>query len=121
MTSQSIRASAVTLLRNGELDTLTLGQGDPWLLASNDEDVALTGSERVVNGILQVNDVETSIVTLAMGDDANTAHVTTTGNHGNGAGVELDKVLDLASLELNLDGVIDSDERIGVANTVKYR
>jgi hypothetical protein len=28
--------SAVTLLGNGELDTLTLGQRNPWLLTAND-------------------------------------------------------------------------------------
>jgi hypothetical protein len=108
---------AVTLLSNGKLDTLALGKGDPGLLAANDEDVALTGGEGVVDGILEVDNVETSVVTLTVGDDADTTHVATAGDHGDGASVEPDEVLDLASLELNLDGVVDLDPRIGVADT----
>jgi hypothetical protein len=118
VTSQSVGTSPVSLLSNGKLDTLTLGQGDPGLLAANDENVALTGSKGVVNGILQVDDVEATIVTLTVGDDANTTHVTTTGNHGNGTSVELDEVLDLTSLKLDLDSVVDLDRRVGVADTM---
>mgnify|MGYP006877405728 CR=1 FL=1 len=36
--SNGVRPAAVTLLSNGELDTLTLGQRDPWLLLSDDAD-----------------------------------------------------------------------------------
>lgn len=56
--------TAVTLLRDGELDTLALGQGNPGLLLTNDEHVGLAGSEGVVNGILDVSDGETTLVTL---------------------------------------------------------
>ncbi len=116
--SQGSGTLAVTLLSDGELDTLALGQGDPRLLAANDEDVSLTGGECVVNGILQVNDGETTVVALAVGNDTNAAHVTTTSDHGDGASVELDVVLDLAGLKVNLDSVVDLDERVGVADTV---
>lgn len=113
--------AAVTLLGNGELDTLALGQGDPGALRTNDEDVALTGGEGVVNGILDVDDVETTIVALTVGNDTNTAHVATTSDHGDGTGVELDKVCDLASVQVNLDSVVDLDQGIGVADTVAQR
>lgn len=119
MTSQSSRAPAVTLLGDGELDALALGEGNPGLLAADDEDVALTGGEGVVNGILQVDDAEATVVTLTVGDDTDTTHVTTTGNHGNGASVELDEVGGLARLEVNLDGVVDLDERVRVADAVE--
>lgn len=36
VTSKSVSPAAVTLLRNGELDALTLGQRDPWLLLTDD-------------------------------------------------------------------------------------
>jgi hypothetical protein len=39
---------------------------------SNLQDVTLTGGELVVNGILDVDDVEASVVTLTVGDDTNT-------------------------------------------------
>ena len=113
-------ALAVTLLSDGELDTLALGQGDPGLVLSDDEDVGLAGGERVVNGILEMDDVETSVVTLTMGDDTNTTHIATTGDHGNSASVELDKVGDLTSLEVDLDSVVDLDGRVGVADTIFF-
>lgn len=89
--------AAITLLSDGKLDTLALGQGDPRLLSTNDEDVGLPGGEGVVNGILDVDNVETTIVTLTVGDDTNTTHVTTTSDHGQVTNLELDKVVDLAS------------------------
>ena len=62
---------------------------------------------------------ETTIVALTVGDDTDTTHVATAGNHGDGARVELDEVGDLASLEVNLDGVVDLDQGIGVADAVE--
>ena len=120
MTSSSKRTSAplVALLSDGELDTLALGQRDPGLLATNDEDVALTGSEGVVKGVLEVDDAETTIMALTVGDNTDTTHVTTTGDHGEGTRVKLDEVGDLARLEVNLDSVVDLDERVGVANAI---
>ena len=117
--SQSGGPLAVTLLGDGELDAPALGEGHPGLLAADDKDVALTGGESVVNGILQVDDAEATIVTLTVGDDTDTAHVTTTSDHGNGASVELDEVGDLAGLEVNLDGVVDLDRGVGVADAAE--
>lgn len=144
MAAQGVCASAVTLLGNGKLDTLALGQGDPGLLGANDEDVGLPGSEGVVNGVLDVDNVETTIVTLTVGDDTDTTHVTTTGNHGDVANLELDKVVNLASGEavgrkesvdlsgdegvqfhgenlLDLDSVVDLDQRVRVADAVAVK
>lgn len=112
--------SAVTLLSNGELDTLTLGQRDPWLLGADDENVVLAGGEAVVYRVLDVDDVEASVVALAVGDDTNTAHVTTTSDHGDHTSVELDEVGDLAGGQLDLDGVVDLDGWVRVADT-KHR
>jgi len=108
--------SAISLLCNRKLDTLALWQRNPWLLGTNNEDVALTGSEGVVNSILDVDNVETSIVTLSVSDNTNTAHVTTTGSHCNDTSVELDKVRDLASCEVNLDGVVNLDSWVWVTD-----
>lgn len=99
------------------LNTLALGQRDPGLLLSNDEDVGLTGGKGVVNSVLDVDDVETSIVALTVSDDTNTTHVTTTGDHADNTGVEVDKVGDLSSGNINLHGVVDLDGRVGVADT----
>lgn len=120
LTSDGMSTSAVSLLGNGELNTLTLWKGDPWLLRSDDENVALTGSERVVYGILDVDNVETSIVTFTVGDDTNTTHVTTTSSHGDNTSVELDEVGDLSGSKVNLDSVVDLDGWIWVTDTRKF-
>lgn len=65
-----------------------------------------------------MDDAEATVVTLTVGDDTNTTHIATTGNHADGAGIELDEVGDLASGEVNLDGVVDLDGRVGVADAV---
>ncbi len=65
-----------------------------------------------------MDDVETSVVTLAVGDDTNTTHVTTTGSHGNDTSIKLDEVGDLAGGEIDLDGVVDLDGWVWVADTV---
>lgn len=112
MTAQGVSASAVTLLSNGKLDTLALGQGDPGLLGANYKDVGLPGSEGVVNGILDVDDIETTIMTLTVGDDTDTAHVTTTSNHGDVSDLELDKVVNLASGEAGKQVSRPEDRRL---------
>lgn len=118
MASQVLSPTAVTLLGDGELDTLALGQGHPRLLRADDENVVLAGGEGVVNGVLDVDNVETTVVALTVGDDTNTTHVATTGDHGDGASVEVDEVGDLASRQVNLDGVVDLDGGVGVADAV---
>ena len=89
--------SAVSLFCNRELDTFTLWQRDPRLLGPNDEHIVLTGSERVVYSILDVNNIETTVVALTVSDYTNTPHITTTGHHSDDTSVELDEVSDLAS------------------------
>ena len=116
VTGNGAGALAVALLGDGELDTTSLGEGDPGLLLADDEDVALTGGEGVVNLVLEVDNVETTVVTLTVGEDANTAHVATASDHGDGTGVELDIVGDLAGLEVNLDGVVGLDQGVGEAD-----
>jgi len=109
--------ATVTLLGNGELDTLALWQRNPWSVGSDNENVALTCGEGVIDGILNVDNVETSVVAFTVSDDTNTTHVVTTGDHGNGTSVELDVVGDFASGQVNLDGVVDLDERVRVTNS----
>lgn len=134
VTSQRVRPAAVTLLGNRQLDTLALGQRDPWLLLSNDaaqpvslcphtsartenlHNVGLTSAELVVNSVLDVDNVEASVVALTVRDDTNTTHVTTTSHHDNDTSVELDEVGNLASGQVHLDSVVDLDRGVGVAD-----
>jgi hypothetical protein len=65
-----------------------------------------------------VNDVETTIMSLTVSDDADTAHVTTTSNHGNHTSIEPNEVCDLSSRKVDLDGVVDLDGRIWESDTI---
>ena len=81
--------------------------------------VRLTSGELVVNSIFQVDNVEASVVALTVSDDTDTTHVTTAGNHDNDTSVELDEVGDLASGEVDLDGVVDLDGWVGVTDPTR--
>ncbi|KAI7224020.1 hypothetical protein KC333_g206 [Hortaea werneckii] len=97
LASESVGPSAVSLLSNAELDTLALGQGDPGLLLADDEDVGLAGGELVVNGVLDVDDVETTVVTLT--EDVRTSNTEVS------PGIRTGR-------QVNLDGVVDPDGRV---------
>lgn len=98
------------------LDTFALGQTDPWLLLSDNENVRLAGSERVVYGVLDVDNVETSIVAFPMRDHTNTAHVTTTSDHSDNTSIESNEVGDFAGRQIDLHGIVDLDRWVGVSN-----
>jgi hypothetical protein len=61
-----------------------------------------------------VNNVETSDVTLSVGNNTDTTSVTTSSDHGNVTDLELDELVELASLQVKLDGVVNLDQGIGV-------
>lgn len=81
--------------------------------------VALTSGELVVNSVLQVDNVEASVVALTVSDDTNTTHVTTTSDHDDHTSVELDEVGDLASGKVDLDGVVDLDSWVRVTDSTR--
>ena len=99
-------------------DTLALRQTDPRLLLSDNEDIRFSGSKRVVDCILDMDDVETTIVAFAVRDHADTTHVATTSHHRNDTSVESNVVGDLAGPQVDLDGVVDFDGGVGVSNPI---
>lgn len=74
------------------------------------------GSERSVQRILDVNNIEPTDVLLTVYNHTSPTHVTAACDHNGIASIELDKIGDLVLLEVELDGVVDLDGRIGVAN-----
>jgi len=80
--------------------------------------VAFACCKLVVDGILDVHDVEATVMTFAMSDYTNTTHVATTSGHCNDTSVELDEVGDLTRRQVNLYGIIDLDGRVWVADSV---
>jgi len=120
----SLSASRVTfggLLQDRLLDTLALGKRNQCLRGlsvrlADYENVSKSSSERISNGILDVNDIERSRVSLSVNDDTYSTQVTTSSDHNYVSNVELDKVGDLSSLDIELDAIIDSNKGIGVSN-----
>lgn len=111
-------SSSVTFFSNGQLDTLTLWQGDVWLtLFTDNENVVQSGDESVVQGVLDVNQVETTIVSFLVNDGTDTTQVTTTGDVDQLTNVELDVVSDLTGSQVDLDGVIDLDVWVWVSDS----
>jgi hypothetical protein len=117
--SNGVSTSTISLLSNCQLNTLALRKRNPWLLSTDDENVVLTGSKGVVYGILDVDNVETSVVTLTVSDDTYTTHVTTTSDHCDHTGIELDEVGNLSCGKINLDSVVDLDRWVWVTDTTR--
>jgi hypothetical protein len=63
-----------------------------------------------------VDNVETSEVSLLVDNDTRSTHVTTTSNHDNVSGLELDVVDDFVLDKVKLDSVVDLDGRVGVSD-----
>ena len=55
-------------------------------------------------------------MSLTMGNNANTTHVATTNNHSKISCVKLDEINDFASLDLQHHSVMDSNERVRIAD-----
>jgi len=64
-----------------------------------------------------VNDVEASDVFLTVDNDTGPTHVATTSDHNNVTGIELNEVGYLVLLDVEFDGVVDPDCRVGVADS----
>lgn len=70
----------------------------------------------MTNGVLNVDNVERARVTLTVDDGTNSPQVTAASNHAEVTRVELDEVHDLAACNIQLDGVVNLDERIRVTD-----
>ena len=68
-----------------------------------DEDVVDPGGEGVPTGILDVDDVERSRMSLPGHDGSHSTSVSSASHHAQVAGVELDRILDLTRGNVHLD------------------
>ena len=78
---------------------------------TNDEDITNSGSESVSLGILDVDNVKATGMSLTGHDGPHSASVTSSGDHAKVARVELDSVLDLAGGDVYLDRVVHLGDR----------
>jgi hypothetical protein len=112
----STSQTTVTLLGDGETNTLTLRKSDDRLLGTNDKNVAETSGELVTLGVSDGDNVKGSRVLIVVSDVTDTAHVTTTSAHDEGAMIELEELGHTARFEVNLDSVVNLDVWIRVAD-----
>jgi len=107
----------VTLLGDRHADSLAFGQRHPRLGSLADrEDVIQSGGEGVSCGILDVDDVEGSGMLFTVHDDADATQVTTSRDHANVAGLELDVIGDLARGDIDLDAVLGLDQGVRISD-----
>jgi hypothetical protein len=65
-----------------------------------------------------IDDLEAALVLLPVLDLSYTPDVPPAGHHDHVADVKLEEVHDLVGLQIDLDGVVGLDERVGVADGV---
>jgi hypothetical protein len=63
-----------------------------------------------------MNNIETTDVLLAMYNNTRTTHVTTTSDHNDVAGLEVDEIDNLVLLKIELDGVVRLNGRVRVSD-----
>lgn len=94
----------VSLLDEGESDSFSLWQRDSWGLSiTNDLDVLDSGGESVSALVLDVSNVEGTLMSLNRLEDSNSADVVSTGEHDQGSVLELDDLGDLLGVEVQLN------------------
>ena len=74
--------SGGSFFKGGQSNTLFLGEGNPRVLSLADhENVTDSGSESVTSGVSDVDDIETTDVSISVDDDTDSTNVVTGGNH----------------------------------------
>jgi hypothetical protein len=72
--------------------------------------------ENMARRVFQVHDVKAALVLFSAHDHADTPSILTTADHCKIACLELDKINHLSSFDVDLDGIVDSDRGVRVAD-----
>jgi len=106
-----------SLLQDGLLDTTSLRKGNLGMVSrSYNENVSNTGTETISLHILDGGDVEGTIVFLDVDKLSNTPSVMSLGDHNHGSNSELKDISHLSGGNINLNGILGLDIRVGVTN-----
>jgi len=90
-------------LDEGKSDTFSLWNGNSvGLSITNDDNVTESGGEVVSLGVLDMDDIEGTLMFLDGGDDTNSTNVVSTGKDDGGTNLELDNTGDGLALEVEL-------------------
>lgn len=101
------------LLQNVKVLAVALGKGDHGLLVSNDEHVSFSSGEGLSVGVLQVNNVEATEVSLDVQNLGDSADVVSAGDVGEVSGFIAEPLEDLVVLEVESDGISLVDFGVG--------
>ncbi|KAI9072643.1 hypothetical protein K1719_045391 [Acacia pycnantha] len=89
----------------------------PWFCTfSNCEHISHTGRKLMTSCILDVDGLKTSLMLLPVLDDTDTTSVPSSGHHDHVTNIKLDEFGDLVSFQVQFDGVISPNQRIGIAD-----
>jgi hypothetical protein len=77
----------------------------------------IPSSECPVQRILDMDNIETSNMSLFVCNNPSPAHVTPAGDYDNVASIKFDKVSDFVLFKVELDGVVYFNQRIRVTNS----
>jgi len=106
--------SGGSFFKGGQGNTFFLGEGDPRVLSLSDhENVADSGGESVTSGVSDVDNIETTDVSISVDNNTDSSDVVTGGNHAKVASFEFNEIDDLTSGDVQLGGVIDGEFRVG--------
>jgi len=106
--------SGGSFFKRGQGNTLFLGEGNPRVLSLSDhENVADSGGESVTSGVSDVDDIETTDVSISVDDDTDSTDVVTGSDHAKVASFELDEIDDLTSGDVELSSVVDGEFGVG--------
>jgi len=104
-------------LDRGQVNTLVLGERNEGILAlADDEDVSDSGGEGVASGVSDVDDIETAQMSISGGEDSDSSDIVSLKGVDEVASFELDNVEDLAGFDIQLDGVMSIDIRVGISD-----
>ena len=105
---------SLSLFEDSFLDTFSGGKFNPRFLAlTDDNNVAESSSEGVSLGILDMDNIEGTLVFLDVLDDADSSNVVSVLDETNVAGFKMGEGLDFASCNIVLEGITDLDFRVG--------
>jgi len=118
--SLSTNALAVELslfLQNSLPNTFTLGQGYQGLIPLTDhKNIGDTGGKGMTGSILDVDDIERSLVLFLVNNGTYATVVMSSSSHGEVANIKLNEITNLSSFQIKHNRIVDLDIRIGVAD-----
>jgi len=108
----------IALLYDAVLDTLHLGNGDKRVVTlAQNKDVGNTRGEFISPLVTQVDNIERTRVPFFVDHDGNPTTVGSLSDHAKIADIELNELGDTAGGKVELDGVVDLDLGVRVADS----